>query len=165
MPSAPLVRSDALAMITVMCRSIPEARALALRAEALSFYVGALSFNVRCDEELNGTRLVVASPANLTEFTPMCSLRFIEAHSKKDLASVGNQAGDHVFVQLETDDWDTVYEKVKSMGIKVLDKEPRQEAEWRAVTLVDPMGNRVNLIEKTTITIGRVYTKDVGFQG
>ncbi|KAJ7111612.1 hypothetical protein C8R43DRAFT_1041054 [Mycena crocata] len=158
MPSAPLIRSDALAMITVMCRSIPE---------ALSFYVGALSFNVRCDEEINGTRLVVASPANLTEFTPMCSLRFVEArpHSKRDLAAVGNQAGEHVFVQLETDDWDTVYEKVKSMGIKVLDKEPRQEAEWRAVTLVDPMGNRVNLIEKTTITIGRVYTKDVGFQG
>ncbi|KAJ7135226.1 hypothetical protein C8R43DRAFT_1021413 [Mycena crocata] len=155
MSSPPLIRSDALAMVTVMCRSVPE---------ALSFYVGALSFNVRCDEEIKGQRLVVASPTNLTEFTPMCSLRFIEARSKKDLAAVGNQAGDHVFLQLETDDWDTVYDKVKTMGIRILDKEPRDEKDYRAVTLLDPMGNRVNLVEKTTITLGRVYTKDVGFQ-
>ncbi|KAJ7580279.1 hypothetical protein C8J56DRAFT_1104317 [Mycena floridula] len=155
MPSAPLIRSDALAMATVMCRSIPE---------ALSFYVGVLSFNVRCDEEINGQRLVVASPCNLTEFTPMCSLRFVEARSQRDKAAVGNQAGDHTFLQVETDDWDTVYDKVKTMGIKVLDKEPRQEKDYRAVTLVDPFGNRVNLIEKTTITIGRVFTRDVGFQ-
>ncbi|KAJ7118447.1 hypothetical protein C8R43DRAFT_1153496 [Mycena crocata] len=152
---APLIRSDALAMVTVMCRSIPE---------ALSFYIGVLSFNIRCDEEINGQRLVVASPASLTEFTPLCSLRFIEAKSEKDKASVGNQAGDHTFVQLETDDWDTVYEKVKSMGICVLDKEPREETDYRAVTLLDPFGNRVNLIEKTTTTMGMVYTKDVGFQ-
>ncbi|KAJ7598380.1 hypothetical protein C8J56DRAFT_165481 [Mycena floridula] len=155
MPSAPLIRSDTLSMTTVMCRSIPE---------ALSFYVGALSFNVRCDEEINGQRLVVAAPCNLTEFTPMCSLRFIEARSQKDKAAVGNQAGDHVFLQVETDDWQTVYDKVKTMGVKMLDEEPREEKDYRAVTLVDPFGNRVNLIEKTTITVGRVYTKDVGFQ-
>ncbi|KAJ7144532.1 hypothetical protein C8R44DRAFT_760051 [Mycena epipterygia] len=155
MPSAPLIRSDSLAMITVMCRSIPE---------AMSFYVGALSFNVRCDEEINGQRLVVASPANLTEFTPLCSLRFIEARTKKDQAAVGNQAGDHTFLQLETDDWDTVYDRAKTMGIRILDKEPREEEDYRAVTLLDPFGNRVNLVEKTTITLGKVYTKDIGFQ-
>jgi catechol 2,3-dioxygenase-like lactoylglutathione lyase family enzyme len=155
MPSAPLIRSDALALVTVLCRSIPE---------ATSFYVGALGFNIRSDEEIKGQRYVVASPANLTEFTPMCSLRFIEAKSERDKAAVGNQAGDHVFIQVETDDWDTVYDKAKTMGIKSLDKEPREEEEYRAVTLLDPFGNRVNLIEKTTVTVGRVYTKDVGFQ-
>ncbi|KAJ7271664.1 Glyoxalase/Bleomycin resistance protein/Dihydroxybiphenyl dioxygenase [Mycena rebaudengoi] len=155
MGSAPLIRSDALALVTIMCRSIPE---------ALSFYVGVLNFNVRCDEGIKGTRFVVASPPNLTEFTPLCSLRFIEAKSQKDHAAVGNQAGDHTFVQVETDDWETVYEKAKSMGVRILDKEPREEEEYRAVTLLDPYGNRVNLIEKTTITIGKVYTKDIGFQ-
>ncbi|KAJ7659398.1 hypothetical protein B0H17DRAFT_1212925 [Mycena rosella] len=145
MSSAPLIRSDTLSMVTVMCRTIPE---------ALSFYVGVLCFNIRCDEE----------PPNLTEFTPMCSLRFIEAKSQRDRAAVGNQAGDHTFVQVETDDWDTVYEKAKTMGIKILDKEPREEEDYRAVTLVDPFGNRVNLIEKTTITIGKVFSKDVGFR-
>ncbi|KAJ7217932.1 Glyoxalase/Bleomycin resistance protein/Dihydroxybiphenyl dioxygenase [Mycena pura] len=155
MASAPLIRSDTLSMVTVMCRSIPE---------ALSFYVGALDFNVRCDEDINGQRLVVASPPNLTEFTPMCSLRFIEARTQRDKAAVGNQAGDHVFLQVETDDWDTVYNRVKSMGVRILDEEPREEKQHRAVTLVDPFGNRVNLIEKTTTTVGVVYTKDVGFQ-
>lgn len=155
MGSAPLIRSDTLSMVTVMCRTIPE---------ALSFYIGVLSFNIRCDEEVDGQRLVIASPADLTEFTPMCSIRFIEAKSQNDRAAVGKQAGDHTFLQLETDDWDTVYDRAKSMGVKILDKEPREKADYRAVTLVDPFGNRVNLIEKTTITVGRVFTKDMGFQ-
>ncbi|KAJ6589918.1 hypothetical protein DFH09DRAFT_218955 [Mycena vulgaris] len=151
----PINRSDSLSMITVMCRTIPE---------ALSFYVGALGFNVRCDEEVKGQRLVIASPANLTEFTPMASLRFVEARTQKDRAAVGNQAGEHTFLQVETDDWQKVYEKVKVMGIRMLDKEPREEEEYRAVTLADPFGNRVNLVEKTTATLGRVFMKDVGFQ-
>ncbi|KAJ7151066.1 Glyoxalase/Bleomycin resistance protein/Dihydroxybiphenyl dioxygenase [Mycena filopes] len=153
--SPPLIRSDTLSMITVMCATIPE---------ALSFYVGALNFNIRCDEDVNGQRLVVASPPNLTEFTPMASLRFVEAKSQRDKAAVGNQAGDHVFLQVESDDWDTVYDRAKSMGIKILDEEPREEADYRAVTMVDPFGNRVNFIEKTTITIGKVFSKDVGYQ-
>lgn len=152
MPSAPLIRSDTISLTTVMCKSIPE---------ALSFYVGGLGFNVRCDEEIEGGRLVVAAPPNLTEFTPMCSLSFREAKTQRDQAAVGNQAGDGVFLQIESDDWDTVYEKMKTMGTKILDKEPREGEDYRAVTMVDPMGNKVNFVEKTTITIGKVFTKDI----
>lgn len=136
-----------------MCRTIPE---------AMSFYVGALCFNIRFDEEVDGQRLVIASPPNLTEFAPLCSLRFIEAKGQRDKAAVGNQGGDQTFLQVETDDWDAVYEKLKAMGTRILDKEPRKKGDYRAVTVLDPFGNRVNLIEKTTTTLGKMFTADVG---
>jgi catechol 2,3-dioxygenase-like lactoylglutathione lyase family enzyme len=151
--SPPLIRSDALTLVTIMCNSIPE---------ALSFYVGHLGFVVKCDEAIKGERFVVAMPPQLTEFTPTCSLRFRQAVTQRDKAAVGNQAGDGVFLQVESDDWETVYDKLKTMGARLLDKEPREEKDFRAVTVLDPMGNRVNFIEKTTTTVGRVFTMDGG---
>jgi catechol 2,3-dioxygenase-like lactoylglutathione lyase family enzyme len=151
--SPPLIRSDSVSLVTVMCNSIPE---------ALSFYVGHLGFVVKCDETIKGERLVVAAPTQLTEFTPMGGLSFRQAVTQRDKAAVGNQAGDGVFLQVESDDWETVYDKLKTMGAALLDKEPREGKDFRAVTILDPMGNRVNFVEKTTTTVGRVFTKDVG---
>ncbi|TFK22925.1 hypothetical protein FA15DRAFT_621741, partial [Coprinopsis marcescibilis] len=152
----PLIRSDTLSLVTVMCNSIPQ---------AMSFYVGVLEFNLKCDEEVNGERLVVATPPNLVEFTPIGSLRFREASTERDKAAVGNQAGDGVFLQVETDDWDTVYPRLKTFGVKFAGKgqeEPREEKRYKAVTVFDPMGNKVNIIQRTTSTMGRVFMMDVG---
>lgn len=151
----PLIRSDTLSLVTVMCNSIPE---------AMTFYVGILEFNIRCDQEVNGQRLVVATPPNLVEFTPTASLRFIEAKTERDRAAVGNQAGDGVFLQVETDDWPTVYPRLKTFGVKFVggSDEPRQEKRHKAVTVFDPMGNKVNIIQRTTSTMGRVFSMDVG---
>ncbi|EAU85709.1 hypothetical protein CC1G_12266 [Coprinopsis cinerea okayama7 len=154
--SGPLIRSDTLSLITVLCDSIPQ---------AVQFYVGILEFNIRCDEDVNGERLVVATPPNLVEFTPVASLRFREAVTEKDKRAVGNQAGDGVFLQVETDDWDTVYPRLKTMGVRFAGngaEEPRQEKRHKAVTVFDPMGNKVNVIQRTTTTLGRVFMMDVG---
>jgi catechol 2,3-dioxygenase-like lactoylglutathione lyase family enzyme len=154
--SGPLIRSDSLSLVTVMCNSI---------SQAVQFYVGILEFNIRCDQEVNGERLVVATPPNLVEFTPIASLRFREAVSEKDKRSVGNQAGDGVFLQVETDDWDTVYKRLKTMGVKFVGEgadKPRQEKMYQAVTIYDPMGNKVNIIQRTTTTLGAVFMRDVG---
>jgi len=138
-----------------MCNDVPQ---------AAQFYVGVLGFNIRCDEEVNGERLVVATPPNLVEFTPCASLRFVAAKTEKDKRAVGNQAGDNVFVQVECDDWETLYDRLKTMGVPFVGgkKDPRQEKMWRAVTVYDPMGNKVNVIERTTTTLGRVFMMDVG---
>jgi hypothetical protein len=67
-----------------------------------------------------------------------------------------------VFLQVECDDFDFVYSKLKTMSVKMIDHEPRNRGDFRAVTLEDPMGNKVNFIEKTTTIMGRVFERDVG---
>jgi catechol 2,3-dioxygenase-like lactoylglutathione lyase family enzyme len=155
MSFAPLIRSDSVSLATVMCNDI---------AEALSFYVGIFGFNIKCDETIKGERFVVAMPPILTEFTPTCSLRFRQAVSARDKAAVGNQGGDGIFLQIESDDWETVYGRLQVMGAKILDRRPREEKRYRVVTIVDPMGNLVNFIERNTTTLGEVFTKDVGIK-
>jgi len=156
MASSPLIRSDTLSLVTILCNSIPQ---------AVQFYVGILEFNIRCDEEVNGHRMVVATPPNLVEFTPCASLQFREAVSQRDKQAVGNQAGDSVFLQVESDDWHTLYNRLKTMGVNFVGgkTEPREEKRHLAVTVYDPMGNKVNIIERKTATMGRVFTKDIGF--
>lgn len=153
MPTGPLIRSDTLSIITVMCDSVPQATA---------FYVGILEFKIKCDEEVNGHRLVIATPPNLVEFTPQASLRFREAKTERDKRAVGNQAGDGVFLQVESDDWETLYERLKTMGVKILDDEPREGEQFRAVLVLDPMGNKVNVVERRTTTLGYIFMKDCG---
>ncbi|KAF9460619.1 hypothetical protein BDZ94DRAFT_1299802 [Collybia nuda] len=153
MVSGPLIRSDTLSIITIMCNRV---------AEATAFYVGVLEFKIKCDEEVNGHRLVVATPPNLVEFTPQSSLRFKAAATERDRRAVGNQAGDGVFLQVESDDWETLYERLKTMDVRILDREPRQEKMFRAVTVLDPMGNKVNIVERKTTTLGYVFMKDCG---
>ncbi|PPQ94717.1 hypothetical protein CVT25_009573 [Psilocybe cyanescens] len=151
--SDPLIRSDSLSIVTVLCHKI---------SDAARFYVGTLDFNIKCDEEINGERFVVATPPNLVEFTPTASLRFREAKTERDKRAVGNQAGDGIFLQIETDCWRQVYEKIKTMGTKILDKEPRKGMDYQAITVLDSLGNKVVIIEKTTTTLGKVFTKDIG---
>lgn len=151
-----LMRSDALSLVTVMCHNIPE---------ALSFYVGALNFNIKCDEEVNGERFLVLTPPCFVEFSPIASLRFREAKSDRDKACVGNQGGDGVFIQVETDAWAALYPRLKLLNVPFLGNggnEPRQEGTHLAVTVFDPMGNKVNITERTTQTIGHIFLKDVG---
>jgi catechol 2,3-dioxygenase-like lactoylglutathione lyase family enzyme len=152
-PTPRIIRCDALSLVTVMCDEIPK---------ALQFYVGNLGFVLKADEVINGERFVVAMPPQHVEFQPVCSLRFKQAQTKRDFKAVGNQAGDGVFLQIECDDWDFVYHKLKTMGTKMVDHEPRDRGSFRAVTIEDPMGNKVNFIEKTTTIMGRVFERDVG---
>lgn len=153
MPFGPFIRADTLAIITILCNNVPEATA---------FYVGVLEFKIKCDEEVYGHRLVVATPPNLVEFPPQASLRFKVAETRRDRRAVGNQAGDGVFLQVESDDWETLYDRLKTMGVKLLDSEPRERELFRAVIAVDPMGNKINIVERRTATISKVFMKDCG---
>jgi catechol 2,3-dioxygenase-like lactoylglutathione lyase family enzyme len=153
-PSGRINRCDSLSLFTVMCDDIPK---------ALSFYVGCLGFTIKADTSICSERFVVAMPPQHVEFQPVCSLRFRQAQSKRDFAAVGNQAGDGVFLQVECDDWEYVYGKLKAMGVKMIDMEPRSRGKFRVVTIADPMGNKVNFVEKTTERMGKVFEHDVGY--
>jgi catechol 2,3-dioxygenase-like lactoylglutathione lyase family enzyme len=153
--SPPLIRSDTLSVITVLCHSIPQ---------ALTFYVGQLGMVLKCDEMVGTERYVVAAPANLCEFTPQAQLRFREAVTERDRAAVGNQGGDGIFLQFESDFFDQVMEKIQAMGTTPVGGIRTYEKEgYKAATLVDPMGNLVNFLDHTTRQVGRVFRCDVGF--
>ena len=158
MPGSPSLRTagtrcDSLSLVTIMCDDIPK---------ALGFYVGCLGFTLKVDTSIHGERFVVAMPPQHVEFQPVCCLRFRQAQSKRDFAAVGNQAGDGVYLQIECDDWEYVYGKLKTMGVKMIDKEPRDRGDFKVVTIEDPMGNKVNFVEKTTTNMGKVFEHDVG---
>jgi len=151
--SPPLIRSDSISLIHLLCGDIPA---------ALAFYVGQLGFEVKCDEEVNGERFLVVSAVNLVSFAPECSLRFRAPTTERDhfLLSLGPPTG--LMLTVETDDFDQVVGKLTSFGTATQMRTNKKEG-YCAVTLMDPMGNQVLLIEKTTRKTGRVFAKDVGF--
>jgi catechol 2,3-dioxygenase-like lactoylglutathione lyase family enzyme len=150
--SPPLIRSDSISLIHLLCGDIPA---------AMAFYVGQLGFEVKCDEEVNGERFLVVSSVNLVSFAPECSLRFRAPTTERDhqILSMGPPTG--LMLTVETDDFDQVMGKLTSFGTATQMRTNRKEG-YRAVTLMDPMGNQVILCDKTTRLVGRVFVKDVG---
>jgi hypothetical protein len=116
--------------------------------------VGQLGFLPKSDEIIKGERFVVVMPPCLTEFAPICSLRFRQAVTERDMAAVGNQAGDGVFLQIESDDWDTLYDRLRTIGAVFVNGHVRKEHDYRAVTVQDPMGNQLSCTdaENTVVT-------------
>ena len=151
--SPPLIRSDSISLIHLLCGDIPA---------ALAFYVGQLGFEVKCDEVVNGERFLVVSSVNLVNFAPECSLRFRAPSTERDhqLLSMGPPTG--LMLTVETDDFDQVVGKLTSFGTALKMRTNTKEG-YRAVTLMDPMGNQIVLADKPTKVIGRVFVKDVGF--
>ena len=152
--SPPLIRSDSVSLVTVLCKDI---------GQALTFYVGQLGFKLKCDEMIGQERFVVAAPCNLVEFAPQTNLRFHQAVTPDELQVCGMQAGrGNCFLTLETDCWDTLVEKLTSMGVVGPVRE-NEEERLRAVTVADPMGNLINIVDKPTKLVGRVFAKDIGY--
>jgi hypothetical protein len=152
--SRPLIRSDSLSLVTLLTHSV---------AQSLNFYVGQLDFQLKTDETIKGERFLVIAPANLTEFTPQCNIRIKQAVTDWDKAAVGLQGGSGFWIQIECEDFEGTYEKLRSVGAQFVGAHPRQEDDYRAVTVVDNCGNRVNVVERRTLTMGRVFTRDVGY--
>ena len=127
----------------------------------MAFYVGQLGFEVKCDEVVNGERFLVVSSVNLVNFAPECSLRFRSPTTERDhqILSMGPPTG--LMLTVETDDFDQVIGKLASFGTAMNMRTNKKEG-YRAVTLMDPMGNQVILVSKITNQIGRVFVKDVG---
>ena len=83
--------------------------------EAANFYVQKLGFRKREDTVFWGNfRWVTVSPQDQSEL----ELTFVKADSEEKLKALGKQAGDHVFLTLETDDCRRDYKTMKAEGVK-----------------------------------------------
>ena len=113
--------------------------------EALNFYVEKLGFLKKQDTKFWGdTRWVTVSPRD----QPDLELTFVLADTKAKQRALGKQAGDHVFMTLDTDDCRRDYETLKTRGVKFYG-EPTAQAWGIEVVFEDPYGNLYDLVQRS----------------
>jgi catechol 2,3-dioxygenase-like lactoylglutathione lyase family enzyme len=111
--------------------------------EALKFYTEKLGFQKRQDLPLGNMRWVTVSPKGQTDI----ELTFVVADTEEKRKAVGKQAGDHVFLTLQTDDCRKEYKALKGKGVKFYGKPEVQQ--WGVdVVLEDLYGNLFDLVQR-----------------
>ena len=113
--------------------------------EAAKFYVEKLGFQKRQDTYFGeNMRWVTVSPQD----QPDLELTFVKADTEDKLKAVGKQAGDHVFLTLETDDCQRDYNAMKAKGVKFYG-EPTEQPYGVEVVFEDLYGNLIDLIQRS----------------
>lgn len=111
--------------------------------EAISFYCGALGFELVADTDLGGgKRWVLVAPVGGRG----ARLLLARADGPDQLARVGDQTGGRVGFFLETDDFARDHARYLSAGVEFLE-EARHETYGSVAVFADPFGNRWDLIE------------------
>jgi len=112
--------------------------------EAVRFYVEKLGFVKRQDTKFWGDmRWVTISPKD----QPELELTFVLADTEEKRKALGKQAGDHVFMTLETDNCKRDYEAMKAKGVTFYG-EPTEQAWGVEAVLEDLYGNLYDLVQR-----------------
>jgi catechol 2,3-dioxygenase-like lactoylglutathione lyase family enzyme len=112
--------------------------------EALKFYTEKLGFQKRQDLEIaQNMRWVTVSPKGQSDL----ELTFVVADSEEKRRAVGKQAGDHVFLTLESDDCRKEYKALKAKGVKFYGK-PEVQVWGVDVVFEDLYGNLFDLVQR-----------------
>ena len=113
--------------------------------EAANFYVQKLGFQKREDTFFGeNMRWVTVSSKD----QPDLELTFVKADTEDKLKALGKQAGDHVFLTLETDNCKRDYDKMKKKGVKFFG-EPEERPYGVEVVFEDLYGNLIDLIQRS----------------
>jgi len=113
--------------------------------EAIKFYTDELGFEKRQDTMFGEkVRWITVGPKN----QPDLEITFIKADSKEKQKSLGKQAGDHVFLTLDTDNCQRDYETMKAKGVKFAGK-PMKQPYGTEVVFEDLYGNLFDLIQRS----------------
>ena len=111
--------------------------------EAIAFYTRQLDFDLLEDTDLgHGKRWVRVRPRGGAG----AGILLARASSDAQLASVGRQAGERVFVFLETDDFERDYQAYVARGVSFV-RPPEATAHGRVAVFEDLYGNRFDLIQ------------------
>jgi len=111
--------------------------------EAIKFYIEKLDFQLLEDTKLTeDKRWVLIAPTGAKE----CCLLLAKAVNDRQIASIGNQTGDRVFLFLFTDDFWRDYNKMLERNINFL--RPPKEEEYGLVALFEDLyGNLWDLLQ------------------
>jgi len=112
--------------------------------EAIKFYTQKLGFQKRQDIVIaKNVRWVTVSPKGQEAL----ELTLVVADSEEKRKAVGKQAGDHVFLTLESDDCRKEYKALKAKGVKFYGK-PELQSWGVDVVLEDLYGNLFDLVQR-----------------
>lgn len=112
--------------------------------EAAEFYTEKLGFARHEDTFFGeGIRWVTVSPKGQRNL----ELTFVNADSEEKLRSLGRQAGDHVFLTMETDNCKRDYENMRARGVRFYGK-PEERPYGTEVVFEDLYGNLFDLIQR-----------------
>ncbi len=111
--------------------------------EALNFYTEKLGFVKKVDTTIwFGTRWVTVSPTD----QPDIELTLVLADTQEKELAVGKQAGDHIFMTLQTDDFERDYNLLKSRGVEFV-MHPETQSWGVEAVFKDLYGNLIDLVE------------------
>ncbi|VAW05829.1 Glyoxalase family protein [hydrothermal vent metagenome] len=112
--------------------------------QGIDFYVGLMGFELIEDSEISeDKRRVLVAPPGSTE----TRLLLAKASNEAQEEVIGEQAGNRVFLFLETYDFDGDIAIMERAGIDLLE-DPRTESYGKVVKWRDPFGNKWDLIER-----------------
>jgi catechol 2,3-dioxygenase-like lactoylglutathione lyase family enzyme len=111
--------------------------------DAKDFYVNKLGFKVTADNTFGTLRWLSVSAPDQKDF----EIVFVPADTKQKKERVGSQAGEHIFLTLQTDDCKRDYELFKSRGV-IFFGEPKKQLWGTEVIFEDLYGNRFDLIQR-----------------
>ncbi|WP_373492232.1 VOC family protein [Parasphingorhabdus sp.] len=112
--------------------------------QGIAFYVGLMGFELIEDTPLSeDKRWVLVAPPGSTETRILLARAANEAQEEV----IGEQAGDQVFLFLETYDFESDFAIMQRAGILFLEQ-PREEPYGKVVKWRDPFGNKWDLIER-----------------
>ena len=101
--------------------------------ETLNFYVNKVGFQKRRDDKFGESiRWVTVSAKD----QPDLELTLVLADTEDKLKALGEQAGDHVFLTLLTDDCKRDYEAMKEKGVKFFWEKALTKLEFDGVNIV-----------------------------
>ena len=113
--------------------------------EAIDFYVNKLGFTLLCDvpvtDEQRWVRISAVKNAPDNTALVLCKA------SVEQTNLVGKQAGDGVFLFLQTDDFWTDYHKMLVTEVEFLESQPREEVYATVIVFCDLYGNKWDLIQ------------------
>lgn len=110
--------------------------------EAIAFFVGKLGFELSEDTDMGGGKRWV----RVTPKGGQTSLLLARATTEAQRAAVGKQAGDRVWLFLETDDLVRDHAAWTAAGVEFRET-PRHESYGKVVVFQDLYGNAWDLIE------------------
>lgn len=114
--------------------------------EALDFYIQKLGFVKKSDNQFGeGNRWLTVAPPDQVDI----EIIFVKANTPEKQKLVGNQASDHVFLTLQTDDCWRDFKEMKEKGVYFFG-EPTEQFYGIEVVFRDLYGNRFDLIQVAT---------------
>ncbi|APD85027.1 glyoxalase [Alteromonas sp. Mex14] len=109
---------------------------------AIEYFTTVLNFTLTEDKATGeDSRFVLVTPPNSS-----ASLLLAQAKNDVELALIGNQAADKVFLILNTDDFWRDFDEMKAKGVTFLET-PRKEAYGTVAIFKDKFGNKWDLIQ------------------